>query len=369
MLMRIPLFRPTIYEEAVEAVGEVLHSGWLGLGPKTEAFEKAFADYVGAPHCVGLNSCTSALHLGLHLLDLPPGSEVITTPLTFVSTNHVILYENCKPVFADIQPDTGNLDVESVSRCITERTRAIMLVHYAGYPCDLDEFYTLAGSKGIPIIEDCAHACGATYQGKRIGGRGEIHAFSFHAVKNLTTGDGGALTVRSPEHDSRLRRLRWLGIDSDTFQRTDKKKYKWEYQVTEVGFNYYMNDIKAAIGLVQLRHLDQDNARRTAIASQYRRRLSDVPGIQLLRHESGRTSSNCMFCVLADGRDALVDKLRNQGIDAGVHYRRNDRYPMYQKQNLPHAEYFWQRVISLPMHTQLTDEQVDYVTEVIRKGW
>lgn len=339
------------------------------MGPRTKTFEKAFAEYVGSPYCVGLNSCTSALHLGLRLLDLPPGSEVITTPLTFVSTNHVILYERCKPVFADIQLETGNLDVGSVSKCITERTRAIILVHYGGYPCDLGEFYSLAGSRGIPIIEDCAHACGATYRGKRIGSHGEIHAFSFHAVKNLTTGDGGALTIRSKEHDSRLRRLRWLGIDSDTFQRTENKRYKWEYQVNEVGFNYYMNDIKAAIGLVQLKHLEEDNARRSAIAAQYRRRLSDAPGVRLLQYQNDRASSNCMFCILAEDRDKLVDKLQAHGVETGVHYRRNDQHPMYQEHDLPNTEYFWKKVISLPMHIQLTDEQVEYITDVIRKGW
>jgi perosamine synthetase len=367
--VRIPLFRPVICQEAIEAVGEVLRSGWLGLGPRTQAFEKAFADYVGAPYCVGLNSGTAALHLGLHLLNLPPGSEVITTPLTFVSTNHVILYEGCRPVFADIQPDTGNLDVVSVAERVTERTRAIMLVHYGGYPCDLDEFYAVARARGIPIIEDCAHACGATYKGKRIGGHGDIHAFSFHAVKNLPMGDGGALTVRSEAHDTRLRRLRWLGVDRDTFQRTARQAYHWDYDVAEVGFKYHMNDIQAAIGLAQLCHLDEDNARRTNIAAQYRERLAKVPGVRLLQYQDDRTSSFHLFCILVEERDALVDKLRAAGVDVSVHYRRNDQYPMYEEQNLPNTERFWRSVISLPMHVELTDEQVDYVTDIIRKGW
>jgi perosamine synthetase len=369
MQKRIPLFRPTIYPEAIAAVSEVLNSGWLGTGPKTLAFEKAFTEYVGAPNCVGLNSCTSALHLGLHLLDLSPGSEVITTPLTFVSTNHAILYEKCKPVFADVQPDTGNLDVRSASKHITERTGAVMLMHFGGYPADIDEFYNMAKKAGIPIVEDCAHACGATYKGKRVGSQGLIQAFSFDPVKNLTMGGGGALIVRSPEHDTRLRRLRWLGIDADTFKRTVGQRFKWEYQVTEVGFNYYMNDIQAAIGLVQLSHLDEDNARRTAIAGQYRQGLSNVPGIRLLSYKDDRKSSYHLFSILAEKRDDLVDKLRDAGVDVGVHYRRNDLYPMYEKQDLPNAEYFWQREISLPMHLQLTDEQVDYITGVIRRGW
>lgn len=367
--MRISLFRPVIRAEALEAVGEVLRSGWLGLGPKTQEFEKAFASYVSMPYCVGLNSCTSALHLGLHLLNLPPGSEVITTPLTFISTNHAILYAGCQPVFADIQPNTGNLDIVSVSQCITERTGAIMLVHYGGYPCDLDEFYALARDRGIPIVEDCAHACGATYKGKRIGSYGDIHAFSFHAVKNLPMGDGGALTVRSEEHDVRLRRLRWLGIDRDTFRRSGRQVYHWEYNVTEVGFKYHMNDIHAAIGLAQLRYLDEDNARRAEIAAQYRERLSNVPGVRFLQYSKDRTSSFHLFCILAEERNTLVNKLQASGVDVSVHYQRNDQYPMYEEQNLPNTERFWRSVISLPMHVALTDAQIAYVTDVIRKGW
>jgi perosamine synthetase len=204
--VQIPLFRPVVSEEAIKSVVEVLRSGWLGLGPRTEAFERNFADYIGVPYCAGLNSCTAALHLGLSLLDLKPGSEVITTALTFISTNHAILYNGLKPVFADVQPETGNLDVKSVSQMISEKTGAIMLMHYGGYPCDLDDFYDLSRKYNIPIIEDCAHACGATYKGKRIGSHGNIHAFSFHAVKNLTAGDGGALTVKSEKHYLRLKK-------------------------------------------------------------------------------------------------------------------------------------------------------------------
>lgn len=367
--MRISLFRPSIREEAIEAVGEVLRSGWLGLGPKTRAFERAFADYVGAPHCVGLNSGTSALHLGLHLLDLPPGAEVITTPLTFVSTNHAILYEGCRPVFADVEPDTGNLDVDAVAARITERTGALILVHYGGYPCDLDRFYALGRERGIPIVEDCAHACGATYKGQRIGGHAGIQAFSFHAVKNLPMGDGGALTVHHPEQDARLRRLRWLGIDRDTFARMGPGAYQWDYDVAEVGFKYHMNDIEAAIGLAQLRHVEADNRRRAAIAARYRAGLAGTPGIRFLRHGRDRTSSFHLFCVLAEAREALVDKLNAADIEVGVHYRRNDRYAMYEAQDLPRAEAFSRRVLSLPLHIGLSDEQVAHVIDAIRRGW
>lgn len=367
--MRIPLFRPVVCEEAIQAVAEVLRSGWLGLGAGTAAFEEAFARYVGAPHCVAMSSCTAALQLALRLLNLPPGTEVITTALTFVATNHVILHERLKPVFADIQPDSGNLDVDSVAARITDRTGAIMLVHFGGYPCDLDDFHALSRRCRIPIIEDCAHACGATYRGRPIGSHGDLHAFSFHASKNLCIGDGGALSVRQPEHNERLRRLRCLGIDRDVFRRRTPDSYNWDYNVTEVGYKCYMNDVQAALGLAQLAHVDRQNARRAQLAELYRQRLADVPGIELLCRGDDRTSSHHLSCVLAEERDGLVEKLAAEGVEVGVHFRRNDHYPMYEATELPATERFWSRAISLPMHLHLTEQHVDYITDVIRGGW
>lgn len=366
---QIPLFRPLIREKTIEAVGEVLRSGWLGLGPKSKQFEQEFAAYVGAPHCIGLNSCTSALHLALRILDLPPGTEVITTALTFVSTNHVILYENCQPVFADVNPTTGNISVDSVASKITPKTGAIIIVHYGGYPCDIDALYALARQHNLPIIEDCAHACGASYKGKKIGSHGDIHAFSFHAVKNLAMGDGGALTVHKPEYNDRLRRLRWFGIDADTFQRNKKRGYHWDYEVTELGFKYHINDIHAVIGLHQLAHLEADNLRRANIAEQYTEGLKDIPGLQLLNYQSDRKSSYHIFCALAEKRDGLIQKLKSSGIHTGVHYRRNDSYPMFESQHLPNTEYFWSHAISLPMHLLMTDEDVQYIIQSIQSGW
>jgi perosamine synthetase len=365
----IPLFRPSISEEAIDAVAHVLRSGWLGLGPRTEEFEKRFAAYVGAAHCVGLNSCTSAIHLALRVLDLPAGAEVITTPMTFVSTNHAILYEKLEPVFADVDPATGNLSVDSVKSKITDKTRALIVVHYGGYPADIDELYTLARTRGIAVIEDCAHACGAVYKGKRIGSHGDFHAFSFHAVKNLPMGDGGALTVRSSEIDARLRRLRWLGIDKDTFRRTTSTSYDWEYDVPEVGFKYHMNDIEAAIGLAQLERLDLENARRAAIAALYREQLAPSDDVDLPPQSADRRSSFHLFPIRVDGRDSLVAKMKSEGIGVGVHYRRNDDYPMYRHTELPGAEVFSSRVMSLPMHMCLTDDDVGRITDTIKSGW
>ena len=367
--MRIPLFRPVIREEAIDAAAAVLRSGWLGLGPRTEAFEREFASYVGAPHCVGLDSGTSAVHLALRTLDLPPEADVITTALTFVSTNFAIKYVGGRPVFADIEPETGNIALGAVRELLSESTGAIVLVHYGGYPCDVDGFYELSRDAGVPIVEDCAHACGAVYRGRRIGGHGNLHAFSFNAVKNLPMGNGGAVTVRRPEDDMRLRRLRALGVDADVHKRMTGEGYHWDYGVTEIGFRNHMNDLQAAIGLAQLRCLDEDNARRAAIAAFYRGRLAGVPGISLLHYEDDRTSSYHLFCILAEDRDALVAKLRKSGVDIGVHYRRNDDFPIFERAELPNVDRFWRRVISLPMHVSLSDDEVGYVTDVIRSGW
>lgn len=368
--MHIPLMRPVICDEAIQSVAEVLRSGWLGLGPKTAEFEKNFAAYVGNRYCIGLNSCSAALHLALRVLDLPEGSEIITTPITFVSTNHAILYERCVPVFADVQADTGNLDIASVASKVTGRTRAIMAVHLAGYPCDLDELYALARSNDLHVIEDCAHACGAAYKGQRIGSHGDLHAFSFQAVKNLPMGDGGGLVVRNENIYSRLRRLRWMGIDKDTFGRVQGSSYSWNYEVTEEGFKYHMNDIQAAIGLAQLRRLDADNARRAQIVARYRRGLANVPGVRILKQDADRSSSNHIFCILVENRDALSLKLKTVGVETGVHYKRNDLYPMYPyDDSLVNVEKFWRSSLSLPLHLLLTDEQVDYVIEQIAGGW
>ncbi len=370
--MGIQLFRPLICEEAIDAAGEVLRSGWIGLGPKTLEFEKRFADFVGAPFCVGLNSCTAALHLALRILDICPGREVITTPLTFVSTNHAILYEHLKPVFADINPGTGNLDPKSIREKITENTGAIIIMHFAGYPADMHEINTISKEYKIPVIEDCAHACGASYRGQRIGSSANLHAFSFQAVKNLPMGDGGAITLHSKEQMERLRRLRWLGIDKSTFDRVDignPSNYEWNYQVRETGFKYHMNDIAAVIGLHQLPLVESQNARRRQLAALYDRRLAHIPGITLPQYENDRVSSRHIYFILAENRNALADKLKQADIGVGVHYRRNDHYPMYERTILEKTDYFCEHTLSLPMHMMLSKEDVETICKVIEKGW
>ena len=372
----IQLFRPQISEEAIEAVAAVLRSGWIGLGPKTAEFEKAFAEYVGAKYAVALNSATAALHLGMIICDIGPGDEVITTPITFVSTNHVILYQGATPVFADIDSRTCNIDPESIERLITAKTKAIICMHYGGYPCDLDRIYNLAGQYRLRVVEDAAHAAGSVYKGKKIGSFG-LTAFSFHAVKNLPVGDGGMITTNFFGEYKRLQRLRWLGIDKDTFSRTvaDEGKataYAWQYDVPELGYKCHMNDIAAAIGLAQLPLLDEENARRREIARMYLEGLShaDIIALPPLSGDEVTTAQH-LYAIQVKRRDDLIVKLKRHDITPGVHYLPNNVFPMYRRcrGEVDDAMRIFENLLSLPMHTLLTDEDVQRVVEVINGGW
>ena len=369
--MKVRLFKPTVREEAISAAAQVMRSGWLGMGPTVAQFEKDFAAFVGVPHAhaVAVNTCTSALHLAVKLLRLPRGAQVITSPITFVAANQVLLYEGLVPIFADVDRLTGNLTPATVANCLTERTGAIMLTHFGGYACDLDSFAELATRRDLPIVEDCAHACGARYRGTRVGASGNLCAFSFDPIKNLTTGDGGMLIVRSESQQKRTQTLRYMGLTKDAFTRANTPARSWEYEVPEVGHRYHMNDIAAALGIVHLRHLDEDNAKRAIIAAKYRALLQGTPGLTLLDHADDRNSSYHLFSVLAESRDALADKLASRGVTVGAHFTRTDVYPIFRRADVPNAEWFSSRVLSLPMFPDLTDEEIHYVVSVIREGW
>ncbi|MCL4488741.1 MAG: DegT/DnrJ/EryC1/StrS family aminotransferase [Chloroflexi bacterium] len=364
----IPIFRPFYDDSEARAVADVFKSGWIGLGPQTAEFEQRFARYVGAPYVVALNSATAALHLALNLLDVT-GGEVITTSMTFVSTNHAILYNGAVPVFADIEPDTLNIDVRSIARNLTDRTRAIVVVHYGGHACDMDPILALAGERDIPVVEDAAHACGGTYKGRKLGSIGTVGCFSFHAVKNLATGDGGAVAVKDAESDKRLRRLRWCGIDKDTWNRSEvDQKYSWYYTVQELGFKCHMNDISAAIGLVQLEKLDRSNARRREIVNLYNTRFADLAWLELPVEKSYTCSAHHAYVVKLDRRDDLIAHLREQRISAGVHYMPNHLYGMYRnyRADVPVTERVWRRLVTLPLYPSMTDCDVERVVAAVR---
>jgi perosamine synthetase len=363
---RIALFRPVVHEDAVAAAAEVLRSGWPGPGPMVERFEHEFAAYVGAPHAVAVSSGTAALHLALILLGLEPGDEVISSPITFVGANEVILHQRGTVVFADVHPHTGNLDVASVADHLGPRTRAVMATHLGGTPVDLAELYELADRAGVAVIEDAAHACGSTYRGVRIGGHAGMQAFSFQSTKNLTTVDGGMLCLGSADHAARARRLRWMGINQDTWSRDRHRSYRWAYRVDELGHKYAMNDLNASIGLAHLAHLEADNDRRRAIAARYREGLRAVAGVEVIEPTDDRTSATYISPVLVDGRDDVVEQLALLGIGSGVHFQRNDCHSVFGGlRDLPGAEAYWTRTLTLPMHLELTDADVDRVIDAL----
>ena len=369
------LFKPSISEAAIRAVAEVLRSGWIGLGPKVAKFEEKFAKYVGAKYAVALNSGTAALHLAAVVSSIKEGDEVITTPLTFVSTNHIILYQRAVPVFADIDPRTYCISPRSVERMVTKKTKALICVHYGGHPCDLDKIYEIANKYKLKVIEDAAHACGSSYKGKKIGSFG-LTCFSFHAVKNLPTGDGGMITTNEEELYQRLRKLRWLGIDKDTYSRTEEDKgragaYAWEYEVPEMGFKYHMNDITAAIGIEQLKLVEEQNAFRRQLADIYTQGLHHRDIISLPYVSQEVVTSQHLCVIQVKRRDQLITKLKENDIAPGVHYTPNNVFPMYQncQADVKRTMEVSKNIISLPMHTLLKSEDIQRVVDIINQGW
>lgn len=376
----LPVFRPHYGAEEIKAVTEALKSGWIGLGPKTEEFEKRFASYVGAKHAIALNSGTAALHLALLVANVGPGDEVVVPSLTFVSTAHVVMYVGAKPVFADVEPDILCLSPKDVANKITAKTRAIIPVHYGGHPCNLKALQKLTASKKVTIIEDAAHACGSVYQGRRIGSISPFTCFSFHAVKNLATGDGGMITTDDADAAARLRRLCWVGIGKGTWERMEtvskhrKKSYKgygWYYEVSELGYKYHMNDIAAALGLVQLKKLEKANQKRRKLAAIYTKKLSDLPAIECPVVRSKVITSQHNYVIRCDQRDKLHLYLREHNISSGVHYMPIHLHPFYRKRypkvHLPVTEAQWSRLLTLPLYPQLTLKKQAEVIKAIRE--
>jgi perosamine synthetase len=353
-------------QEEIDAVAEVLRSGWIGLGPKTAEFERRFAEFVGTTYAVAVNSCTAALDLALKILGVNHGHEVIVPAMTFVSTAHCVAYRLAMPVFADVDPHTLALDLDDVRSKISSRTRAIIPVHYSGRPVDMDRLKEIAG--GIPIIEDCAHATGARYKGRSVGSIGDIGCFSFHAVKNLSMGDGGALCLNNEQWMRRSKRLRWLGIDQSTWDRTSTdKSYWWQYFVDEIGLKCHLNDIAAAIGLVQLRRLEAMNARRREIARRYSAAFAAYDFMEPPPADTADMESAWhIYCLKIPQRDDLCAFLQQKGIATGVHYTPIHLYSCYgNRPHLPQAEAVFKRIVSLPMYPDMTDADIQCVIDSI----
>ncbi len=364
----INVFKPSMGDEEIEAVAEVIKSGWIGLGPRTAQFEKNFSEYIGVKGAIGLSSATAALDLSLKLLHINHGDEVIVPAMTFVSTAHAVVYNLATPIFVDVEYNTLSLDLNDTANKITKRTKAIIPVHYGGRPVDIDRLKKVASN--IQIIEDAAHAAGAIYKGKKCGCFGELACFSFHAVKNLAMGDGGAITTNNEEFIERAKKLRWLGIDKGTWDRTDlNKSYWWKYQVDEIGLKCHMNDIAAAIGIVQLRKLDFMNNRRKEIVNLYFEGLRDIKQIELpLDDDDYFKSSWHIFHIKAEKRDDLSVFLRKNDISTGVHYTPIHKYTCYgNKPSLPVAESLEKKILTLPLYPDVTNKEVYYVIDKIKE--
>ncbi len=378
--IQVPYHRPSIGQEEIDEVVRTLKSGWLTTGPRTAQFEREFAEYTGAPHALAVNSCTAGLHLALAALGIGPGDEVITTPLTFCATVNVILHTGATPVLADVGDD-GNIDPASVAARIGERTKAIIPVHLAGLPCDMDAIWELARRHNLHVIEDAAHAAGALYHGHQIGSgnpdtgaHSDAVAFSFYATKNLTTGEGGMVTTHDAALADAMKVLCLHGISKDAWNRyTDRGK--WFYEVLVAGFKYNLTDIQSAIGIHQLRKLEEFTRIRERYAELYRQLLGDSEEFELPR---GRADSRHAWHLyglrlnldkLECSRDEFIAELHERGVGTSVHFIPVPLHPFFapyadRPQNFcPRALALYPRMVSLPLYPAMAEAEVEYTAE------
>jgi len=365
----IQLFVPTFrVEECLAEIRQCLENGWTGMGFKTVQLEDAWKNYTGMPNAHFLASATAGLHLALKLFKIQDGwsdgDEVISSPLTFVSTNHAILYENLTPVFADID-DYLCLDPVSIEKAITPRTRAILFVGLGGNTGQLPEVVEIARKHKLRVILDAAHMAGTRLNGKHVGHESDAVTFSYQAVKNLPTADGGMICFRDSHLDAEVRKWTWLGINKDTFARTAAQgAYKWYYDVEHVGYKYHGNSVMAALGLVGLKYLDQDNAYRRQIAHWYDELLGEQSGLESTPMAPGCESSRHLYQVQLDRRDEVMAALNSMQIFPGVHYRDNSVYKMYRTAGeCPRARQVSERLLSLPMHMRLKRKDIERVAQ------
>ncbi len=373
----LPFSKPTISRAAIDDVVACLESGWITTGPRVAQFTEALQEYLGAPYVLPLTSATAGLQLALLALDLQPGDEVITTPLTFAATLNTIVLAGAKPVLVDIDPDTLNIDLNLVEAAITAKTRVIMPVHFAGLPLDLDQLYEIADRHELRVIEDAAHAIGTEFNGKRIGATGDTQVFSFHPNKNITTGEGGCVATRDAALAKKIGLLRFHGMDREAWNRFGKSGSQ-DYEIVLPGFKYNMMDIQAAIGIHQLRELNDFLLRRAALAQRYEEALSDWPQWTLPkapsyshRHAWHLYTPLINADVAGMNRDEFMRSMKELNIGTGLHYRAVHLYPYYRDQfgfqtgDFPHAENVAERIVSLPLFPLMTDAEHDRVVDVM----
>jgi perosamine synthetase len=367
--MQIPIFNTFINKEAFDNVKEVLESTFLSEGKLVKQFEDRLAGELGLLYPVALNSGTSALHLALELAGIGSGDEVILPAQTFVASGLVIKQQHATPVFADIDYETGNISVESIKSKITSKTKAIMPVHWGGYPCDMEEIRAIAVKHNLVIIEDAAHALGAVYKGKPIGALSDYTCFSFQAIKHLTTGDGGAISFLKQSKATEAYTKRWFGIDRENAGLSILGER--QYNIPELGFKYHMNNYAAALGLANLNGFMERMAKRLKLADQYNQALSKVPGVSLFEYKTDRQSAYWLYGMHVENREKFILALKSKGIVASVIHQRIDRNRIFGgiKEDLINQRRFDETQIHIPLHDAMDEEKVNYIINAIKEGW
>jgi len=369
--LHVPFHRSDMGEEEVQAVTDVIRSGWLTTGEKTAQFEREFAQYVGAAHAVAVSSCTAALHLSLDVIGLRPGDEVLVPTNTFTATAEVVTYMGGRPVLVDIDLGTLNISAEDAERKITPRTRAIIPVHFSGLPCDLDETHGLAETHNLRVIEDAAHALPSSYRGRRIGAISELTAFSFYATKTLNTGEGGMVTTANETYARRIRAMRLHGILRDG--NPPSEPGSWRYEVRETGYKYNLTDLQSALGIVQLAKCDAMFQARRRIADVYTAAFHSMEAVEIPFAQPDRESSWHLYVLrlqssqLRIDRDQFIQELADRGVNVSVHFiplhlqSAYQRLYGYREGDLPSAEREYRRYVSLPIYPTMTEAEVEYV--------
>lgn len=368
----IPYGKQTIEQDDIQAVVDVLKSDFLTTGPKIAEFEQTVADYVGVKYAVAISNGTSALHAACFAAGIGPGDEVITTPLTFAASANCVLYCGGTPVFADVDPKTYNIDPEDIRRKITDRTKAIIAVHLAGQPCDMDAIHSIAREHGLIVIEDGAHALGSVYKGKRVGSLSDMTTFSFHPVKPITTGEGGMIVTDNEDFYKKMILFRSHGITRDDSMMT-RNDGPWFYQQFDLGYNYRITDIQCALGCSQMKKLDRFLARRKEIVARYNEAFADCDNIITPYQLSDTESGWHLYIVQVKNCDRrqVFENMREKGIGVNVHYIPVYMHPYYQEHgyenvHCANAEEIYSHIISLPLYPGLTSEQQDYVIDTLK---
>ncbi|MBN1955571.1 MAG: DegT/DnrJ/EryC1/StrS aminotransferase family protein [Anaerolineae bacterium] len=375
---RLPFCLPDVGEAEIEEVIDTLRSGWLTTGPKTKKFEQAFAAYVGAPEAVAVNSCTGGLHVTLAALGIGPGDEVIVPTMTFAATANVVVHVGATPVMVDVAPDTLNVDPAAVEAAITPRTRAVVPVHLYGHPCAMDRIMAIAERHNLFVVEDAAHSVAAEWNGRRVGSLGNPTVFSFYAIKNMTTGEGGMITVDDSELAERMRVWLLHGMSRDAWKRYEATG-SWYYEIVLAGLKYNMTDVQAAMGLHQLARLEEMTRRRAELAARYTEAFRLLPELILPAYRDGVRHVWHLYPIrlrleqLTIDRNAFIEALSREGIGTSVHFIPLHRHPYYRDRfglhpaDFPTADAAYQQLVSLPLYPRMSDQDAADVVEAVRR--